>query len=280
MNLLAFGEILWDVYPTDKYLGGAPLNFGAHFVKKGGNCSLLTAVCNDDLGNEAIAKAEFYNIDTKYIKYLKKQTGRCNVTLDGNMIPSYDLLNDVAYDYISTDEINEDFDVLYFGTLSLRNGFNRNTLEKLIKEKSFGDIFVDINIRPPYYSKDVIKFCVENATIIKISDEELDVVAKNLSVSYKDIKDFSCELFSRFANLKQIIITLGDKGAFVLDTKENKTYSCPAKQVKVVSTVGAGDSFGASYLYDYLCNKPTEICLKNATEHAAFVVSHKAAVPD
>jgi len=280
MGLLAFGEILWDVYPCEKYLGGATFNFAAHFSKLGGKSFVVSALGNDELGKEALKITKSFGIDTRFISTVNKKTGRCDVTLDENKIPSYNLLNNVAYDFISTEGINGSFDTLYFGTLALRNEYNKKSLQSLLNSTSFENVFVDVNIRPPFYSKEAIEFAVKNATIIKISDEELNTVAANLGIVYKDINDFAAKLCKLFTKIKTVIITLGDKGAFAFDKNNNLSEFCTAKKVKVASTVGAGDSFGAAFLYSYLKGLDVASCLKNASNLAAFVVSRKDAVPE
>ena len=152
MKALSFGEILWDVYPDKKFLGGAPLNFAAHLKKHDENVYMMSALGNDELGKEAIKRIEDWKINTSYILSLDdKPTGSCMVTLDENKVPSYNLLKNVAYDYISYIDIKESFDVLYFGTLALRSENNYNTLKTLIESVKFNCIFSDINIRPPFY---------------------------------------------------------------------------------------------------------------------------------
>ena len=206
MNILSFGEILWDVYPDTKCLGGAPLNFAAHLKKHGENVFMMSAVGNDDLGNEAKKHIDALGISAKYITELKdKTTGRCMVTLDENKVPLYNLLQDVAYDYISWDKITDSFDVLYFGTLALRSENNFHQINKLIKEGEFKHVFVDINIRPPFYSEESVTFSIEKATVLKISIEELPVVSEILGLGMStDYKEFATRLSDLYSNLKYI----------------------------------------------------------------------------
>ena len=133
MKVLSFGEVLWDVYPQEKFIGGAPFNFAAHLAMHGEEVFMLSAVGADDLGNETIEEINRLGVSTKYISRVGgKPTGRCDVELDENAVPSYALLQDVAYDYIDCDAIGDGFDVLYFGTLSLRSRYNLDSLCKLL----------------------------------------------------------------------------------------------------------------------------------------------------
>jgi len=282
MKILSFGEILWDCYPYKSVIGGAPLNFAAHLAKHNENVYMLSAVGNDELGTKAIDSVKNWNICADFIFiHNNKQTGRCDVTLDQNSVPCYNLLNDVAYDYIVCDKLPDEFDILYFGTLALRSEYNRNSLKKLLNTNSFAEIFVDINIRPPYYSKDTVEFSLKNATILKISDEELPTVCSLLNIDkISDYKAVAKVLSDRYQNLKCIIITLGAKGAFALDCITKKEFSCDSVKTDVVSTVGAGDSFSAAFLHKYLHKTEIDSCLTYASKIAGFVVLELEAVPE
>lgn len=280
MKILSFGEVLFDVYPDKKFIGGAPMNFAAHFVKQGGEAAMISALGKDTLGEDAKKCLLELCLDTSFVTYPDKETGKCLVTLDENQIPSYNLLSDVAYDYISCDGVKGDFDALYFGTLALRSEYNRKSLCALLEREKYSEIFVDLNIRPPFYSKESILFALENASIVKISDEEMPTVLSEIGLDMsEDYAAVAKALAARFENLKIVIVTLGSKGAFAYDCKAKESFACDAVKVKAVSTVGAGDSFSASFLYKYLAGEGIEKCLEHAAKVAAFVVSRYEAVP-
>lgn len=282
MKILSFGEILWDCYPDKKYIGGAPLNFAAHLAKHGENVYMLSSLGDDELGKAATEYLKKQNISTEYVfKCGEKETGKCLVTLDENQVPTYNLLSDVAYDYIPTDKVFDDFDVLYFGTISLREEYNKNSLKSLLDRCSFKEVFVDINIRTPFYTAETVRFAVESATILKISLEELAIVAELLGVSeFFDYKEFAKLIADEYKNINCIIITLGADGAYTYSAAEEKEYVCASELVTAVSTVGAGDSFSAAFLSRYLKNADIMQCLKHAAKIAAYVVSKFDAVPD
>ena len=133
MKILAFGEVLWDIYDDERYIGGAPLNFAAHLSMHGEDVYMISSVGNDELGKESIQNIKKLNINTEYISISNKwSTGKCFVTLDENTTPRYDLLCGVAYDYISSEKVEGDFDVLYFGTMALRSEYNISSLKELL----------------------------------------------------------------------------------------------------------------------------------------------------
>ena len=150
----------------------------------------------------------------------------------------------------------------------------------MIEENAFKDIFCDINIRPPFFTRENIEFALNNATVLKISDEELPVILEELKVSATDYKSAVLTLAKQYKNLKIIIITLGEKGSFVYDVLNGEAHSTDSEKVEVVSTVGAGDSFSAAFLYKYTVNALVPECLAAATRLSAFVVSQLGAIPD
>ena len=281
MKVLSFGEVLWDTYPTEKHIGGAPLNFSAHFVKAGGEAYLLSAVGADELGKAAISFLTEQGIRTDYVSVLEgKRTGECLVTLDGQGIPRYDLLLGVAYDEIPQPELTgADFDAFYFGSLALRSEKNRKTVSAVLASRDFKEVFVDINIRPPFISPDVIWFACRSATILKISEEEMPAVTKPLFGWERDAEESAKMVADTFANVKLILITKGENGSVAYDCKTGRTVNCDAFKVNVASTVGAGDSFSAAFLYGYLSGKPIEDCLCSASRVSAFVCSKPQAIP-
>lgn len=280
MNVLAFGEVLWDVYSDKRVIGGASLNFAAHAAKHGHRVSLSTTVGADDEGDEAIRVVRNFGISTDYLGVNRdKQTGKCLVTLDEHAIPSYNLLSDVAYDYIDALWGGEEFDVLYFGTLALRSEYNLRSLQSILDEHEFKEIFVDLNIRAPFSTEEAVRFALGRATIVKVSDEELAFVMRAVNAPSGDYRTAARSIAERYPNIRCIVVTLGDKGAYALDLSRGIEAECPAQRVSVVSTVGAGDSFSASFLHKYHTT-PLEHALTYAVRIAGYVVSHYDAVPD
>ena len=278
MKLLSFGEILWDIFDTRKAIGGAPLNFAAYAGMLGADAYLVSAVGNDELGREAISIVKSYGIGTEHTDVSDdKETGSCKVTLDENGIPSYNLLYDVAYDYIKPCK-SVKADVFAFGSLALRCENNRRTIETILAENDFGEIFTDVNIRAPHYSDKSIEICLKNATIVKISDEELPVICQYLCGENKTIPEVLSILCDRYQQMKLIIITKGDKGACCYKCADNTFYECDAQKVQVKSTVGAGDSFGASFLVKYLESGDCQAALEFASKISAAVCAYEGAI--
>ena len=279
MKLLSFGEIIWDVFDDAAHIGGAPLNFAAHAAMQGADAYILSAVGNDDLGHRAMSEISALGVKTDLVSRSHKATGRCAVTLDERGVPSYDVLCDTAYDDISAPSELAGFDLLAFGTLALRGDGNRRCLKNIISSASFREIFCDLNIRAPFYSDESILFCLRNATVVKISDEELGVVTEAAFGERLDVMSAALRLAEKFSQIKIIVITLGGDGAYAYDTRSKTDWRCPAAPVEVISTVGAGDSFGATFLCSYFDGKTIPECLSLAARVSGFVVSREGAVP-
>ena len=280
MKVLSFGEVLWDIYPDDKFIGGAPFNFAAHCALHGAESYMVSAVGDDGLGTQTLEKVRGFCVKTDYIYTISyKETGKCLVTLDNNAHPSYNLLDDVAYDYIPFPELNDDFDFIGFGTLALRGENNKKTLSDILNSYNFSDVFSDLNIRPPFYSEESVNFCLSNATIVKISDEELPTVAELASGAYTDIESAITRIAEKFTQIKLIIVTKGADGSCCYDCNTKKLYICDAVPTNVVSTVGAGDSFSAAFLVKYFNGEDILTCLQFASKISAHVCANADAIP-
>ena len=278
MKTIIFGEVIWDVYPDKKTIGGAPFNFGANISLLGDEAFLVTAVGNDELGENALKEMKHYGIKTVLVSKSTYPTGRCTVTLDENKIPSYFVHENTAYDNITiTDETIEKIkainaDVFYFNTLIQRNETSRNSLKKILSECSFKEVFCDINIREGCYSKESILLCMERATMVKISDEELHYLY-DTQVIPEDATTLA-HICTIFPNIKMLLFTEGEKGSRVYDATENKTYfSKKVPNVEVVSTVGAGDSYGAAFINSIYQGDTIDTAINKASKLSAKVVA-------
>lgn len=288
MKVLVFGEVLFDVYPNDRFIGGASFNFSAHCARQGLEAYLLSAIGKDALGDDALKRIDGFGINASFVQRSDKPTGQVSVTLDENSVPSYLVHTDTAYDNIGIDEDTLSnaskigFDCLYFGTLCQRNSVSRTALRRIVEEMTFKDIFCDVNIRESCYDADSVRFCLENATILKISEEEEPALqALGMYIpSGEGISAVARAICGRYRNIKVLIITLGGKGSYAYDPVNDAEYFQEAMQCKVVSTVGAGDSFGAAFLTAYLSGNDIRSCLKRGAELSGYVVSHTEAVPE
>ncbi|MBW2967694.1 hypothetical protein KY362_04355 [Candidatus Woesearchaeota archaeon] len=297
-ELLCFGPLLWDIFGNEKKLGGAPFNAGAVAALLGVDTVVVTAVGDDALGEDILETAG----KTKAAVIAQKNdkpTGTVQVTLDDEKKPRFDILKDVAYDYIEYDEVMEEeakqAKYLMWEPLSVRGKISRSTLKKIWETTSALKIF-DWNYREGI--DDIEEICregVEAADILKMNDEEAELLKKILPVPMEDpeVKQLATvfrmdedaarnELYMRklaaMHGLKYIIVTAGAKGA-ALFTVETGVYA-PAIKVPVVDTTGCGDSVTAAVVQGLLKGMDEEHIIVNAVEVASKVAQNKGAVPE
>ncbi len=280
MKLISVGEIIWDVYPDTRCIGGAPLNFAAHAAACGAEVQLLSAVGDDALGAEARACLARFGVDDSLVATVSDAaTGRCLVTLDEQGVPQYALAQDTAYDRLCCSAPTLTADVLAFGTLIQRSEHNRRVLDTLLAEHRFAQVFCDLNLRAPHYDADSVERCLRHATWCKISREELPEVLRLCGAPNADYRAAVRWLCERYPQLALVVVTLDADGAYVWDARTGEEYEAPAEPVEVVSTVGAGDSFGAAFAVTLFTTRSIPDALHAAIRRSAFVVSHKEAVP-
>ncbi len=287
-KIIAFGEIIWDVYENESLIGGAGLNFAAHCTRCGLESYMLSAVGDDSLGAEAVKKAEAWGVRSRLISKNGKQTGRCLVTLDRDAKPCFNVLTDTAFDNIvlSAEDVAEiknlHIDSIYFGTLIQRGRVSRATLRQLLKECYFRNIICDVNLRDNCYDADSAEFCLSNATILKVSIDEEPLLRKMdlYNVSGDSREDIARSICEKFGNIEYFILTLGGEGSLVYDVRSDKFYIEKANEVDVVSTVGAGDSFIAAWTAAYLSGESVKTACSRANILSGFVVSRADAIPD
>ena len=282
MKLLTFGEILFDKFEDTYTLGGAPLNTAAHFKQLGGESAIISAVGNDELGRRAFQEIEKLGVDASMIDVLDTTpTGIAAVELHGKDA-TYSFNYPAAWDRIAVydddlDSIGE-HTILYFGTLALRSTTSFLSLEKILGETAPEEIFVDVNIRKDFYSDDLLAFCLDNATILKINEDEIGIIGE--AVGLEDIsgeKRFSW--LTENTAIETLLLTRGKHGSDLF-VKDEGMIHAGCSNVKVVDTVGAGDSLSAAYLFfRYEKGLPNKEALEKATAVADFVVSSKGAIP-
>ncbi len=279
MRALSFGEILWDVFDDKRTLGGAPLNVLGHIRRLGGEASIISAVGDDELGTLTIEAIDELGIDRSYLKVSRYGTGRAVVTLrDG--IPSYSFDTPSAWDDITLGEgileriASASCSVFIYGTLAQRSKTSADTLRVLLDNVKADQFFFDVNLRLDFWSAESILEGLRKATILKMNDEEVPMIASALNVPESDLLSY---LFSSFP-VSRIIVTLGKKGSVCYE--KGSVCRAPAGKGAVVDTVGAGDSLSAGFLYFISSGYDTQSALEKAALLADYVVSKRGAIPE
>jgi fructokinase len=275
-KIAAFGELLWDLLPAGKVLGGAPANFIYRINSFGDQGTLLSKVGNDKAGKdarEAIRRLGLSdeNIQTDY----EFPTGSVKVKIDENGNPDFNITTDVAYDHI---EINYEMidafseaDCVCYGTLVQRYGISKNTLRELIHESPDVVKFLDINLRKKCYTAASVEESLRMANILKTNDEELLITKELLGLKSVNLKDLAKEALETF-DLEIILCTLGSNGAFCL-TREDAFHYDPGYQISLGDTVGSGDAFSAGFVHYYMNGFPIEEALRFGNAAGAMIAT-------
>ena len=276
-KVVSFGEVLWDKLPSGKVPGGAPLNFGYRLNSFEKSLSIISKVGDDSLGKELIEFLNKSRLETKHIQISKiYKTGEVNVSIDKNGIADYDILNPVAWDNISLNSKNIDLtknsSIFVFGSLICRNVTSRETLKELLKIAPFK--LFDVNLRSPYYNLNLIKELMLSSDFIKFNLEEITEIS-SIYNRQKTSLEGMIKIISMKTKTTNICVTMGEKGACYYTNKS--FYFQDGFKIKVLDTIGAGDSFLATLIEGILNNtKPQEV-LKKACAVAAIVASKKGA---
>lgn len=279
-KIIGLGEILWDMLPTGKQLGGAPANFAYHVCRLGGNGWAVSAISDDELGREIKSTLSTKKLNT-ILEEVNEPTGTVQVTLNAAGVPTYDITEGVAWDHIPFTErigdLAKESSAVCFGTLAQRSPESRATIHEFIENMPAGSLKVyDINLRQNYYDEKIISDSLHLADILKINDEELDIVSKMLSLS--GTQEERCRAISRAFNLKFVILTKGGDGSEVV--LEDKVHISRPGKIDIVDTIGAGDSFTAAFILAYLRGESLEKAHTLATEVSSYVCTKAGAMPE
>ena len=280
INIVCYGEVLWDVYPDKKIVGGAPFNVFSRLHNLGNNIDFISSIGNDKLGNEILDhfnqnnySHKFLNIDEKY------ETGSVIVKLkDGE--PSYKILSNVAWDFIplktSYNQILKDLDILVYGSLASRNIVSFKTLKELTKQSKFN--ILDLNIRENYYDFEKVSFLVNSADFLKVNLEELELINQLFKFNILDTQNLIIMILKQF-DLKYLCLTNGETDSMIYDASNFEI----AKSFKVdsIDNLGAGDNFLAALINELFVKKNNlKNSLRIASAYGAIATTKKGAVPN
>ena len=281
--IVGMGEALWDVLPEGKKIGGAPANFAYHVSQFGFDSRVVSAVGNDDLGDEILKVFKEKQLKHQ-LQTVNYPTGTVQVTLDDNGIPCYDIKEGVAWDNIPfTDDLKRlalSTRAVCFGSLAQRNEVSRTSINRFLDTMPDGEgqlkIF-DLNLRQGFFTKDIIRDSCQRCNVLKINDEELVAISRLFGYPGIDLQDKCWILLAKY-NLKMLILTCGTNGSYVFTPGVVSFQETP--KVPVADTVGAGDSFTATFTAALLKGKSVPEAHKLAVEVSAYVCTQSGAMPE
>lgn len=280
MNITSIGEILFDIYPNHKRLGGAPLNFIYHIKKLTDNGNIISRVGKDVLGNKAINELKHAGLSTEFIQQDHSHpTGMALVSLDSKGVPTFKIEPDCAYDFIETNDeiknlINTETDCLYFGTLAQRSAVTRNTIQTFLKNGL--KYFADINLRQDFYNEEILEATLKTADFIKLNYDEMHVLNDLFVHVEYSTEQVALELMEKY-ELNMIAVTRGGNGSSIFEN--GKRYDYSSTDTKVVDTTGAGDAFAAILCFGYLSGLEIPYINKLANDFAYDICQIEGALP-
>ena len=278
--IVGLGEALWDCLPDGRKLGGAPANFAYHASQFGNEAYAVSAVGNDDLGDETLAA-----LDEKGLNYVMQRvdypTGRVQVKLDDAGIPTYDIQEGADWDNIPFDDRLKTLAgrcrAVCFGSLAQRSEVSRATIYKFLDATPRHCLRIcDINLRQHFYSKEVIRESLRRCNILKINDEELVAIGRMFGYPGLDFEN-KCWLILGKYHLNCLVLTCGVNGSYVFSKGVMSYLTTP--KVKVSDTVGAGDSFTGAFTSAILAGKSVHEAHELAVNVSAYVCTQNGAMP-
>jgi fructokinase len=280
--ILALGEILFDELPAGRRPGGAPFNFARHLRLLGYPVQFVSAIGGrDSAGVELLRCILNSGLDPNGVQRIPDAaSGRVEVQLDPNGVPSYDIICPAAYDFIDFSSLSiSEPQLVYFGSLIQRTTNGRKRFQEYLH--SLPDAtprFYDVNFRPGCVSEEIVFPSLEQTDLLKLNDEELPIIGKLIN-STKQGDDLVDQLRDRF-EIQQVVLTCGAKGC-ALYAQHGKTSFPPGplRKESIVDTVGAGDAFAAMAAHGFLQNSRPAETLEHATKLAEFVCTISGAVP-
>lgn len=254
-KIVAFGEVVWDIFPTGRILGGTPSNMAFRCNSFGEEGILLSRVGNDELGRLALKRLAELGISTCNIQIDSVfPTGVVNITFDENNEPVYRVPTDVAFDHIEfTSEalkLVRDADCLFFGLLPQRFGISKNTIRELIKESPVSIKFFDLKLFHHFFNVGVVEELLSCSHIVRVKEKEIGFLIEKLHLDCKDIIEFGEALTGKY-NVQLVLFTRGKKGVMAFH-KDEGVYADSGYKVAKVDNVGSGMAFSAGFLHLYL----------------------------
>jgi len=280
-KVAGIGELLWDVLPNGKQLGGAPCNFAFHALQSGFESYVISAIGQDKDGDEIVRVLDTLGLNTSFVQTKPGyQTGTVTVKLDKAGIPNYAINENVAWDYIEQNvklkAFAEEVDAICFGSLAQRSKVSMVTIWSFLENTRTDCLKVfDINLRQSFYTRETILNSLEFANVLKLNDDELSVLAS--FIGYEGDEESVIRKLLKEFDLKLIALTKGTKGSILL-TYDEISYS-EVHKVEVEDTVGAGDSFTAFLMAGILNNLDLKKIHRAATDVASYVCTQPGATP-
>ena len=276
---VGIGEVLWDVFPGSRRLGGAPANFAFHVSRLGCRGAVVSRVGDDLLGREALSRLDGLGVDRSRVQMDPVlPTGSVTVTVDAQGLPAYAIQGGVAWEALQCPDtlssLAPEADAICFGTLASRGERTLETIKRFLEAASPRCLKIfDVNLRQPLPPPERVRALLERSDVLKVNAEELPIVAELCGIA----GDPLAGLWSRFS-LKLLAVTLGSQGSLLCTAAERREE--PGLPVQVLDTVGAGDAFTAALAAGLMQGADLRTIHRRAARLSAFVCTQEGATPE
>ena len=281
-TVVGLGELLWDIFPTEKNLGGAPANFAYIASLLGDEGLPVSRIGRDDLGSETVLRLTELGLPTSFVQEDEiHPTGTVRVEVDSLGQPRFEIAQDVAWDFLELTRdwkvLAEQADAVCFGSLAQRAPESRTTIRRFLRNTRPTALRVfDVNLRQDFYGKDVIAESVKLATILKLNHDEFPMILKFLGLEHKGDELAARALIEKY-KVRLVCLTRGSNGSLLVTSEQ--TVSHPGFRIEVADTVGAGDAFTAALVHEYMQDASLERMSETANRMGAWVASEFGATP-
>ena len=279
-KIVAFGEVVWDILPSGKVLGGTPLNMVFRCNSFNERGFLLSRVGDDDLGNEAFDELKKLKISDENVQVDGEfPTGTVHISFNDNFETRYIVTPDVAFDHIEFSaeslKLVRDADCLFYGLLPQRFGISKNTLRELIKESPDSIHFFDLKLFEHFFNATVVENLLFSSNIVRIKEKEIAFLCKALNLSADNLEVFSAELSAKY-KIDIVLITRGQNGVFAYHHKKG-AFSDPGYNIEVVDNIGSGMAFSAGFLVYFLNGRSIQQALNFGNASGALNTTKRGA---
>lgn len=282
-SILAFGDMLWDLFPSGEKLGGAAANFSCHSARLGAKVYTVSGIGCDDRGKRALNKLKNHGVCTDLVQLIPEvETGYVSVNFDPSGQPKFTIGPNAAWENWKWNQEIErkvsQADALYFDTLGQRGEYARSGTHKALEVASREGVLrvLDINLRPPFYDSVLIENSLNSCDLLKVSEEELGEVLRICCLTKPLDPIEGADNLRKKYGISMVALTRGEQGAVFLS--DQVTINQKGFPVEVVDTVGAGDSFIASLTVDLLNELPPETFLRRACKYSSQSCTHTGAI--
>jgi fructokinase len=281
-TIIGLGEILWDLFPGGKQLGGAPANFAYMTSLLGDQAKIASRIGRDALGSETIHVLKSLHLDASHLQEDELHpTGTVVVSLDPDGQPKYEIIERVAWDFLQMtavwSHLARQADAVCFGSLAQRSAVSREAISDFLHQLRLGAVRVfDVNLRQQFFTREILDQSARSADIMKCNQEEIFIVARLLGSPHEGL-NASAQWLLQTYRLKLLCVTRGEHGSVLFSP--SGTHSHSGYQTKVIDTVGAGDAFTAGLVHHYLRGSSLEKMNEAANQMGGWVASQRGATP-